>query len=495
MSDKVIPRERLVAPGPVVENLVTSASHRVVVSWFRRATLVEFEDALFRHGSAVMMPAGEGPSALDGEGRHRTAVGLAATVLRYIDEHPDTQVFVAGHTDTSGADAFNLELSSWRAECVTAVLTGDAEAFARICNDVRRMKVEDYQQILTWLAEERGWDCDPGGIDGVHGTQTQTAVNNFRQAYNDEGPGASWAPKVTPFGPANNDETWRAYFCCYEEALMAELDEELEGLAALRAKLQFATPERFAGCGEHHPKEAENVDEFRSQTNRRVEVVIFDPGEVPTFACHPGGGTCNPEACELYDRTRFRQRVLPPMLTAKRWRARWNGETAQMDTIREMVVDAPGLPPGTPLRFTVEQEGHAVVAELEATSGAEQASVPFDGWEHPTSYVYAGELDEATPFVEVRFSYVVEGAGRRVEGTSVLYRDRLHLQLVLDNGAVLGNQPLRIVSPWGLRSTHSDPDGIVDVPNLPPGGASVVLRDRTLVHLGELPFDWHGDDA
>ena len=493
MTEKVIPRERLVAPGPIVDNLVTSASHRIVVSWFRRATLVEFEDALFRHESAVMMPAGEAPSDATGDARHRTSVGLAATVLRYVDEHPGTRAFVAGHADTTGGDAYNVQLSAWRAECVTAVLTGDAAAFARICNDWSRMKVQDYQQILTWLAEERGWDCDPGGIDGTHGDDTQTAVNAFRQAYNEEGPGSSWAPKVTPFGPANNDETWQAYFRCYEEALMVELDEDLPGLAALRAKLQFASPDRFAGCGEHHPKEAENVDEFRSQTNRRVEVVLFDPGEVPSFACHPGGGACNPEACELYDRARFRQRVLPPMLSAKRWRAGWNGETAQMDTAREMQLDAPGLPSGVPLTFIVEQQGHAVVAELEATSSAEQASCAFEAWEHPDSYVDAGDIDEKTPYTEVRFSYVVEGAGRRVESALLRYQDRMQLQLVLDSGAQLSNQPVRVVSPWGTRTTSTDDEGVLDVPDLPPGGASVVLRDRTLVHLGELPFDWHGD--
>lgn len=494
MTEKIVPRERLVPPGPVVENLLTSASHRVVVSWFRRATLVEFEDTLFRHESAVMMPAGEKPSELDGDGRHRTAVGLAATVLRYVDEHPGVQVVVAGHTDTTGGDAYNLQLSQWRAECVTAVLTGDAATFAKICNDWRRMKVEDYQQILTWLAEERGWDCDPGGIDGVHGNDTQTAVNNFRQAYNEEGPGASWAPKVTPYGPANNDETWRAYFNCYEEALMAELDEDFDGLATLRAKLAFATPQRFVGCGENHPKEAENVDEFRSQTNRRVEVVIFEPGEVPAFGCHPAPGACNPDQCELYDRQRLRQRVLPPMLSAKRWHARWDGDTAQMNSTRAMTLLALGLPAGVPLTFTVKQEEHGDVAELEAVSAAESAIVPFDAWEHPKSYAYAGTLGPDDPFPEVRFSYVVEGAGRRVEGDAIVYRDRLHVQLVVDDGGVLGNQPIQVVSPWGTRELRSDPDGIVDVPDLPPGGASVVLRDRTLVHLGELPFDWHGDE-
>lgn len=494
MSNKTIPRDQLTAPGPIVTNLVTSSKHRVMVTWYRRATLVEFEDALFRLNSAVMMPATEKPSPADGEGRRRTAVGLAASVLRVVQEHPGLTLLVAGHTDTTGGEGYNLELSGWRAECVTSVLVGDAARFAQICNNVKRLRVADYQQILTWLAETRGWDCDPGGIDDTHGTQTQTAVNNFRQAYNEEGPGSQWAPKVTPWGPANNDETWRAYFNCYEEALLEELGEDFAGLAALRANLAFVTPDRSVGCGEHHPKEAENIDEFRSQTNRRVEVVMFEPGEVPALSCHPGPGQCVPEACELYDRERFRQRVLPPLVSAKRWRATWDADVARMDEPRTMILEAPGLPAGHDLVFTVTQEGFGPVAEISAVSGEERAEVVFDEWEHPKSYEDAGDLGAEGSFAEVRFSFVAEGAGRRIEGGAVRYRDHLYLQLVLDNGVEVAGQPVRVISPWGTRSIVTDEDGVLAVDELPPGGASVVLRDRTLVHLGELPYDWQGDE-
>lgn len=495
MTDKTIPREGLAAPGPIITNLVTSSKHRVMITWYRRATLVEFEDALFRTNSAVMMPTGEAPSPEDGEARRRTAVGLAASVLRVVQEHPGLQVLVAGHADTTGGDAYNLELSGWRAECVTAVLVGDAARFAKICNDWRRMRVADYQQILTWLAETRGWNCDPGGIDDVHGNDTQTAVNEFRTAYNAEGPGATWAPKVTPWGPANNDETWRAYFNCYEEALVAELGEGLQGLAALRQNLRFIVPDRSVGCGEHHPKEAENVDEFRSQTNRRVEVVLFEPGEVPSMTCHPAKGQCQPAACELYDAERFRRRVLPPLLSALPWLARWDAEVARMDETHAMILEAPGLPAGQELKFTVTQETHGPVAEVLVTSGPERAELPFDAWEHPRSYADAGDLGEGGAFAEVRFSFVVEGAGRRIEGGSIRYRDRLHLQLELEDGTPLGSQPVRVISPWGTRRVTTDAEGILAVDDLPPGGASVVLRDRTLVHLRELPHDWHGDEG
>ncbi len=494
MSDKTIPRDELDAPGPIVTKLVTSSKHRITIAWFRRATLIEFEDALFRLNSAVMMPAGEDPSPTEESGQQRTAVGLTASVLRVAEERAELQVFVAGHADTTGADAYNIELSQWRADCVTAVLTGDSQSWATICNNVKRMRVADYQQILTWLAQTRGWDCDPGGIDDVHGNQTQTAVNNFRAAYNAEGPGASWAPKVTPWGAANNDETWVAYFNCYEEALMGELGVEFAGLAALRKGLRFIDPRRSVGCGEHHPKEAENVDEFRSQTNRRVEVLFFEPTEVPSLACHPGPGQCDPDACELYDPEQFRRRVLPPLLSALPWRAHWDSGFARMDETHELILDAPGLPAGHPMRFVISQQGFGPVAELTVPSGPQRAAVAFSDWEHPKSYVDAGDLGPGGVFEQVRFTFVVEGAGRRIEGGAITYGDRLHVQLVLEDDTPIAEQRVRVISPWGTRTIDSDAEGMVEVDGLPPGGASVVLRDRTLVHQGELPHDWEGDD-
>ncbi|MEM7155007.1 MAG: OmpA family protein [Myxococcota bacterium] len=494
MSTKTIRRDALVAPGPLVTNLVTSSKHRVVIAWHRHATLFEFEDALFRTNSAVMMPASEHPKALHASGKLRTAVGLVASVLRVVEEHPSRSLLVAGHTDTTGGDESNIKLSEWRASCVAAVLTGDADLFVKVCHSWARMRVADYQQILTWLAQTHGWDCDPGGIDDQHGNATQRAVNEFRKAYNERGPGSRDAAKVTPWGAASNEETWRAYFHCYEDALREELGEDAAGVAALRSKLQFVLPRQKVGCGEHHPKEAENHDEFCSQTNRRVEVLLFERSEVPAMTCHPGPGQCQHQTCELYDRERFRRRVLPPLLSAKRWSARWDADLARAEDTRTMTVETPGLPDGVPLTFTVTQQGHGVVLEQAVPSGGQRAELVFDDWDHPASYVDAGDLGRDRPFEEVRFSFVVEGGGRRVEGGSIVYRDRLHLQIELDDGTPLGHQPVRVLSPWGTRRTETDEHGTLDVDGLPPGGASVVLRERTLVHLDELPHDWFGDD-
>lgn len=86
MAEFRLTRGQLGAPEPRLPLLSTSAKHRVVISWFRRAQLIEFEDALFRTDSAVVLPAAEVPSAEGGPGRRRTAVGIAATCLRHAQE-------------------------------------------------------------------------------------------------------------------------------------------------------------------------------------------------------------------------------------------------------------------------------------------------------------------------------------------------------------------------------------------------------------------------
>ncbi|MBC8073005.1 MAG: OmpA family protein [Deltaproteobacteria bacterium] len=496
MAEILIKRERLTAPGPAITSLSTQVSHRIVIAWHRLAQLIEFDDALFRTNSAVVLPSKEGPSAVDDAGRRRTTVGIAATVLRHCEEHPERTVLVAGHADTAGNDTYNRTLSEWRAQCVHAVLVGDAVTFANICNDPRRMRVADYEQILTWLAETRGWDCDPGQIDDVHTQRTQTAVNNFRKAYNAEGPGAVWAPRIQEYGAPNTDETWIAYFNCYEEALAAELGVALGELAGLRANLRFVGA-TVVGCGENHPIEAENVDAYRSQTNRRVEVVFFDPDELPELACHASGpGSCDPAACDLYDRERYRRRVLPPMLSALPWRAQWSDAFAHEDEAREMLLEAPGLPAGTEMHVTVSLRGHGPIAELVAIADADGLRVPFDEWFVPAAVTPVGELEAGEPFPEALYDFAVEGAGRKLASTlPIRCLDRVHVRVVTSGEQPLADTPYTLVSPWGQRRGRTDADGVLDERQLPPGGASIVVRDRTLLHLGELQFDFHGDES
>lgn len=264
-----------------------------------KVTFVELADAHFRTDSAVVLPEGEDP---DRKGDHEAllCMGLIATALRFNESNPGRTLLLAGHADTTGKADYNQKLSEQRAEVALCLLKGgDAsrDRFGDLCD--QRHTVADYKQILSWLAtafDDVAFDCDPGRIDDNEATGV-TAVRRFQESYNfnkaNLNPNADDLDPDGDIGPL----TWKAIFDCYEYALQQELQEDAASVAALRAQLRFESSEHeFLGFGENFPVEELGVDNYRSQANRRVEVVFFEPGEAPDIA-HAAE---DPATSELY---------------------------------------------------------------------------------------------------------------------------------------------------------------------------------------------------
>lgn len=282
----------------------TTARHRFVLP-IKQAYVLEVEDAHFNHDSAVFLPE-FGPCEVvtsEAAEEHKEGLALLAAVYHHAAENPQRRILLTGHADTSGSDSYNLELSRLRARGVAHALTGERDAWVAIVNEQRI--VQDYQQILRWIADVWFWDCDPGEPDNDPGPLTEGALEAFQHLFNeqfDAGIGVDG-----DIGP----QTWGAFFDVYMQMLMDMLDTDEQGLADARASLSFLDDgQRAVGCGEHFPVEADRQDNYRSRTNRRVEILFFDPGEEPTLACHAGGG-CNPDACQLYRPPRYRFEHLP----------------------------------------------------------------------------------------------------------------------------------------------------------------------------------------
>ena len=163
------------------------------------------------------------------------------------------------------------------------------------------------QEILAWVVATHGWPCDPGPIDNQAGPRTERAVRAFQDQFkrtHDDGMSVDGI-----VGP----QTWGAFFDLYMEELKRLLGVDETGLQDLQAGLTFADGGKKAvGCGEHHPIEGKRKDAYRSATNRRVELLFFDPGEEPKIDCHPSPGQCTPDACELYDPKMYRFEHLEP---------------------------------------------------------------------------------------------------------------------------------------------------------------------------------------
>ncbi|HOD65071.1 MAG TPA: hypothetical protein PK186_14100 [candidate division Zixibacteria bacterium] len=309
--------------------------------------VLEVEDVLFHLNSAVMMPARPaGLTSADGteddvsdsddarvQQQQDAVSGLdvIGVALRQFEFDPAKRLLIAGHTDTSGEPAMNFALSDLRARNVFALLTGNRAEWARISAD--RHRIEDYQQILTWISGEPrwGWPCDPQGIDNTWGTHTRDATEQFVQRYNAAfasspadlpADGSPPPPDYRAPLPANMhrqidgaaghrwpEPGWAAFFDLYQDHLAHRLGLSVPDLVSLQTnRPRFISEDvKFVGCGESFPVDDAERSNYRSQLNRRVELLFFDAHEVPnldapTMACPADRTRVHERAeCPLYN--------------------------------------------------------------------------------------------------------------------------------------------------------------------------------------------------
>jgi hypothetical protein len=109
-----------------------------------RVDLVEMEDLHFHLDSAVMMPDRDPTDAVDPRsGSALTGLSVLRGCYLHAKDNPDKKVLCAGHADRSGPPDYNLALSRLRARNVRAMLLGDADEWASVCN--QKHVVQDYQ--------------------------------------------------------------------------------------------------------------------------------------------------------------------------------------------------------------------------------------------------------------------------------------------------------------------------------------------------------------
>jgi hypothetical protein len=140
------------------------------------------------------------------------------------------------------------------------------------------------------------------------------ALTSFQRAYNRSKVALDASgPNLDPDGKIGT-LTWGAFFDCYEFALRDELGVGKSGLDTLREGLVFVDQKHPAlGFSEHHPIDKVGTDGVRSQENRRVELLFFDPGEEPDIAA----ALANPKTSEIYASGRYARTPLEPRPTGK----------------------------------------------------------------------------------------------------------------------------------------------------------------------------------
>ncbi|MDB5051163.1 MAG: hypothetical protein JWO30_4234 [Fibrobacteres bacterium] len=275
---------RLPVAGPHVVSIFAGKGH-----------LIEMEDVNFHFDSAVLLPDPRCGNNPDVPAQDRiTGLSVLRAAYLHAGKNPSEKLLIAGHADTTGKPDYNITLSQQRADNVRFALLGDRAKWA--ANSNQKHQVEDCQAVLKWIDERFGWGTDPGAIDNVDGTKTQAAIRAFQTRYNKE------FKKSLAVNGAVTLATWESFFDLYMQGLRELLDADGDDLEAARGTLAFLDDKHpTVGCGENHPIEAAAQDEFRSETNRRVELLFFDPqDQLPKLDCHAVAGKCKPEVCQIY---------------------------------------------------------------------------------------------------------------------------------------------------------------------------------------------------
>ena len=317
-----------------------------------RGYIIEVEDVHFHHDSAVFLPDyGDAPDP-----KRITGLSILATAYQHAEKNPTHQLLDAGHTDTSGKDAYNLTLSVQRADSVLHALLGNRSAWVAV--SLAKHKVEDYQQIVKWTSWAYGWDSDPGPIDNVHGSQTTAGVKGFQRNYNNTFGGSLVVDGVV------GEKTWGAIFDVYMDYLKSSMEVDDAGLAAARARLVFLGPKRV-GCGENFPIDSPRKNDYRSKINRRVELLFYEPDQVPKLDCHPGS-SCDPILCEVYNPLMYKYtHITPTPKPAKKVTVLINLLHPVACPGHPLAITAVGTPPGGDFAWTVAD------AELVDSLGSE----------------------------------------------------------------------------------------------------------------------------
>lgn len=317
------------------------------------STLLEVDDVLFSTDSAVVMPC-----PLDDEGKPKIVgdedtelsaqgLGLFFVAFQYAKEHSPQKLLVAGHTDTTGKPAHNLDLSDARGAAVYAVLSGDRNLWADTCDAWHR--VDDIQRLLKYHAFRNNFDgLDPGPIDNKMGPKTREALEYFQTMYNEQRKriGVGGRPELAVDG-IMGPNTWGAVFDYYQFDLAHMLggpsgravrrhllgvgsdatnrpaskgerpSAELQRLQLdeQRKHLNFLDPERpYIGLGESFPIEKSYKDDYRSDTNRRVAFLFFKPEDEPSLPPErpAEGATYSTEECPFYDAASYKRNPIDP---------------------------------------------------------------------------------------------------------------------------------------------------------------------------------------
>ena len=285
----------------------------------------------------TLMPEGPTPEpGTEPPGAGVDGLQIVASALDHARKHPQREMLVTGHSDSTAIISYNLPLSGRRADSTLCVLQGFDLKDLWVQLALRDGgHADDWRRILRWVDKTFNLNCEASDPNKPDFAKDQKAINNFQKGYNKEvddlkASGTNqFAPGFTQKIPASQLgfvglSTYQAFFDFYQRDLIRQLSLSTQTeLAEIQKNVKLVNiPTQ--GCGEFHSRDLAERAARRAAGypekpgpkephDRRVEILFFDPEEVPPFPCHPTTDVnkCEPTKCELYKNQQFVPRSLP----------------------------------------------------------------------------------------------------------------------------------------------------------------------------------------
>jgi len=190
-------------------------------------------------------------------------------LVDFYGSHPDMAVAITGHADRVGSAWHNLALPDERAQSMAFFLRDAVEdwlTWYRGTPSSSLWGLREDQHMLTAVLDASHQPFYATVVHGQLDADTQDALGRFQASHGVDQTGSP------------NEETRRELVGAYMSLDGTTLPED-------------ATVEQL-GCGEHH-NAVQTVDGVDEQENRRVEVFLFESGEVQP----PAGDRCPGAGC------------------------------------------------------------------------------------------------------------------------------------------------------------------------------------------------------
>jgi OmpA family len=294
---------------------------------------------------------------------------VLAKALEFFRENSSKQLLIVGHTDASGSEEHNLQLSEDRALGVQALLLGNHEQWGELAS--RNHTTADLQCVLAWAATtEPLLGCHLGPVDDDLGPLTRDALDRFRK-----NAGALVGAPIGRGGSANAAD-FSAFAAVYDLAICRRLHCSREELDAMRSRIRMVAP-GACGLGEAYARVHDKASDAERAHDRRVDILFFDASEARILES-------GDVASLLYGPNSFFRQVaidVVPRLTA--------------DAIGILIVDddecpLPNvryrmtLPNGEVIEGTSDSEGMAYVSSIPSgTCRLELLDVDARDWDAP----------------------------------------------------------------------------------------------------------------